>query len=154
MNRLTIGIPAYNEEKTIGSTIISILNQKGLTHKPEIIVCVNGCTDKTEDIVHNLSKKYKNIRLIESERGKPNAWNLIRSEAEENEIFFTDADTYFSEEAVFLMQKKLEENDIIAIGCNPSPIMDNTPFLLRSSYVPKEKAILKRWISHIWTEIR
>ncbi len=143
MDRITIGIPAYNEGKTIGSTIKSILAQKELTHKPEIIICANGCTDNTEEVVYQLSKEHKNIRLIESERGKPNAWNLIRSKAEENEIFFTDADTYFSKKAVSLMQKKLKGNDVIAVGCNPSPIMNNTPFLLRPSYIPKEKAILR-----------
>lgn len=46
---LTIGIPAYNEEKNIASIILKL---KKITNK--IIVCNDGSTDLTADIAENL----------------------------------------------------------------------------------------------------
>lgn len=60
---LTIGIPAFNEEKNIGRLIKSLLEQKqnGFVLK-EIIVVSDQSTDKTEKIVKGFKKK--NIKLI------------------------------------------------------------------------------------------
>ena len=43
--KISIIIPAYNEEKFIQKTLESIKNTA--THLPEIIVVVNGSEDKT-----------------------------------------------------------------------------------------------------------
>ena len=61
---LYIIIPAHNEEKFIGLTLQSILNQ---TTKPQKVVVVNdNSTDTTESIVNEFTQKESSISLINS----------------------------------------------------------------------------------------
>ena len=61
---LYIIIPAHNEEKFIGLTLQSILNQ---TTKPQKVVVVNdNSTDTTESIVNEFIQKDSSISLINS----------------------------------------------------------------------------------------
>jgi glycosyltransferase involved in cell wall biosynthesis len=56
--KVIVGICAYNEEKTIGGLLSSLLNQSlsnFIINK--IIVVASGCTDRTEDIVREFAKK-------------------------------------------------------------------------------------------------
>lgn len=66
---LTIGIPAHNEEKNIESLIRSILNQNcNLFDIREIIVACDGCTDRTAEIVKDISRKYSYIKVISDDK--------------------------------------------------------------------------------------
>jgi len=60
MINLSIIIPAFNEEKRIGATLLDYLTffQDKNT---EIIVVLNGCTDNTEKIVFDFQKKFPHI---------------------------------------------------------------------------------------------
>src|SRR3989338_220689 len=65
MQSLTVLIPAYNEEKLIKKTILSMIQYlNSLRIKFEIIVCINDSTDETEEIVMQLSKKYKKLKYF------------------------------------------------------------------------------------------
>lgn len=98
--KITILIPAYNEEKTIRDTIESCINQ---TRKPNTIIIVNDwSTDSTKEIIDSFWWVVKGLHL------KKNTWN--KSYAQElaiktitDDIFITtDGDTvldkYFVEE--------------------------------------------------------
>jgi len=67
--KITIGIPAYNEEKNIGNLLNDILNQK-LEHNilEKILVISDNSTDKTDEIVSSFMKRYDNIQLIRIEK--------------------------------------------------------------------------------------
>jgi biofilm PGA synthesis N-glycosyltransferase PgaC len=78
--KITIGIPAYNEEKNIGTLLTALLMQEQKRTKiSEIIVVSSGSTDRTDEIV----KEYSNIddRTIlirqPQRRGKASAINEI-----------------------------------------------------------------------------
>lgn len=66
MARLSVIIPAYNEEGTIGEVIRRInrepLHRLGLDK--ELIVVDDGSTDRTCDIVSDLSRQQPNLRLL------------------------------------------------------------------------------------------
>lgn len=69
MNTLSIIIPAYNEERTIGAVLEAILNAplKGSAFQLEIIVVDDGSTDKTSKIVST----FKDAHLIrQANQGK------------------------------------------------------------------------------------
>ena len=64
--KLSIVIPAYNEEKRIKPTLndyVSFFTKK-YGKDFEILVILNGCKDKTLDIVKETSKKYHQIKYF------------------------------------------------------------------------------------------
>ncbi len=75
-----IGVMAYNEEKLIGKNLESILSQEeNLVKIEKVYVVSSGSTDKTNDIVKQISGKDDRVVLIEEiERlGKAHAINTF-----------------------------------------------------------------------------
>lgn len=71
---LSIIIPAYNEEKRIDPTLKQFgkfFDEKSREQKLnyQILVVINGTRDKTEDVVKECQKKYKNIRYLNFKKG-------------------------------------------------------------------------------------
>ena len=92
---VTIGIPAYNEEKNIASLLNSILLQKGNNFKiDKIIVACDGCTDKTPEIVAIFSKKFPSVKLINDQRrlGKNTRLNKFYADLTSDIFISFDAD--------------------------------------------------------------
>jgi len=71
--KLTIVIPAHNEDAVIGKTIVAI--EKQVTVDCEIVVVDDHSSDNTPGEVKALIEKFPNIRLVENdwERGFANA---------------------------------------------------------------------------------
>ena len=74
MEKLSIIIPAYNEEKRIGRTLESYSKfYENLKKKKrldfEILVVLNACRDNTLKVVKSVQKKHKNIRFLDFVRG-------------------------------------------------------------------------------------
>jgi dolichol-phosphate mannosyltransferase len=68
--KLSIIIPAYNEEKTI-QEILKRVHEVDLGNiKKEILVIDDGSKDKTLKLAHETAKKYKEIRIIEHRKNK------------------------------------------------------------------------------------
>lgn len=59
--KLSIIIPAYNEENTLFEIIERVLNVDLGVISKEIIICNDGSLDRTRDIMSALSKKYPEI---------------------------------------------------------------------------------------------
>jgi glycosyltransferase involved in cell wall biosynthesis len=73
-NLVTIAIPVYNREKYIAEAIFSALNQ---THKNiEVIVVDNNSTDSTWDIISEISKNNKLVKIYKNDSniGPINNW--------------------------------------------------------------------------------
>lgn len=63
--KLSILIPAHNEEECIGDVISDImqeLKKENIDH--EVIVVNDNSTDRTKDIIESLLKRYPSLRLI------------------------------------------------------------------------------------------
>jgi len=94
--KLSVVIPAYNEEKRISETLYSIdsyLSKQDYDY--EIIVVVNGSSDHTYDIVKELEKTkiHKATALKLKQGGKGNAVKHgILDKADGDIIMFMDAD--------------------------------------------------------------
>jgi glycosyltransferase involved in cell wall biosynthesis len=74
MKKITLVIPAYNEEKRIGPTLEaygSFFSRKDILKKvnANILVVINNTTDKTEEIVKKYSKIYKKISYVDLVQG-------------------------------------------------------------------------------------
>jgi len=91
---LSLVIPAYNEEKRIGSSlaqIIAYFQRNGYSY--ELIVVDDGSTDRTVEIVKELIAGIQNGRLLcASHGGKGAAVRKGVLSTEGQYVFFTDAD--------------------------------------------------------------
>jgi len=116
----SIIIPAYNEEKIISSTIKKIYTFLKEQKKPfELIITDDGSKDSTLKIVHELSKKYKEIRSVSNKinlgRGAALA-NAFRN-SNGNILIYIDADLAIDLELFPRLMKAIEEQGAdIAIG--------------------------------------
>ncbi|MEA4907336.1 MAG: glycosyltransferase [Anaerolineaceae bacterium] len=85
---VSIIIPVYNGERSIGACLESLLAQRYPQDAFEIIVVENGSTDATSDIV----ARYP-VRLLHSaKRGPAAARNLGAANSQADILAFTDAD--------------------------------------------------------------
>lgn len=137
---LCIIIPAYNEEKRIGTTLEKYLNffkNSSYLDKFEILIVLNGCKDKTLDIVKLKKDKYKEIKYLNfKESGKGFAITLGFKDAllrNHDFIGFTDADGATPPEAFYNLLMNLKNSDGV-IGNRwdkDSLIKARQPFLRR-----------------------
>jgi cellulose synthase/poly-beta-1,6-N-acetylglucosamine synthase-like glycosyltransferase len=123
----TIGIPVYNEERTIGKTIASIIPQ--INKNDEILIVANGCTDNTTLKVRKLSKKDKRIKLhILKRKGKVYAINLILKKAKGEIIIFTDGDLILDKDAIRNITRNMSNKKNGAISARIKPYKINNFF--------------------------
>jgi glycosyltransferase involved in cell wall biosynthesis len=94
--KVSVIIPAYNEEKYIRKCLDSLLTQ---TYKDvEIIVIDDGSTDKTLKILRDYEKKYENVKILtQKHKGPGEARNLGAKEAKGEILALVDADMEFDE---------------------------------------------------------
>ncbi len=108
--KVSLILPAYNEQKIIGSSIEHALAQdyKG---QIEIIVIDDGSTDNTRDIVSKVAAKYPNVKLICQLKngGKPEALNRGFREATGEISIFQDTDSIIVPNLVSLMVPHFED---------------------------------------------
>lgn len=89
---ISVVIPAYNEEKTIGACLDALVRQK--TEKNfEVIVVDNNSTDNTVQVVKSYYKKLLVKVVLEKKKGRSPARRAGFAEAKGQIILSTDADT-------------------------------------------------------------
>lgn len=92
---ISVIIPAYNEERVVGSAIdqtFAYFTKVGRSF--EIIVVDDGSRDETQRIVKEKQKQYTNVKLLANEKnlGKGAAVKLGALRAEGDWLLFLDAD--------------------------------------------------------------
>lgn len=119
MLNVTIGIPAYNEEKNIGKLLKKLSKEKFEFKLDTIIVVASGCTDKTEIIVEKFAKKNKKIKLLSEKirRGKTTAINLILKNTNSKIIVFVDGDNLHKFGSINRLVGKFSDKEIGAASC-------------------------------------
>jgi len=91
--KISVIIPAYNEETKIKKCLDSLLKQ---TYKNvEIFVVDDGSSDKTPEIIKEFSVKYKNISFLQQKQQGPGAAkNKAAKKAKGPILVFVDSDEY------------------------------------------------------------
>jgi dolichyl-phosphate beta-glucosyltransferase len=75
MQKLSVVLPAYNEEKRIASTLQDVGNF--LSKQPfeyEIIVVNDGSKDKTAEVVRQAQASVKNLQLVDNKENHGKGW--------------------------------------------------------------------------------
>lgn len=105
MSKVSVIIPAYNEEDYIGKAIESLLSQS--YKELQIIVVDDGSRDKTRQIV----KRYKKVNLINGEHKGPGfSRNLGAKKAKGDILVFVDADMTFDKDYIKNLVSPIERN--------------------------------------------
>ena len=91
---LSVVIPAYNEESRLPSTLAVVSEYLAGRGDPyEVLVVVNGSTDRTAEVAKAAAEHDANVRLIlTSLRGKGRAVKIGVSESQGERVLFCDAD--------------------------------------------------------------
>ena len=113
MKGVSVLVPAYNEEKSIGKCIQSCLNQ---TEKPfEIIVVNDGSTDNTLEILKSFGKQIRVIDIKKNTGNKSKAQEIGLKYVRTDVFVTTDADTRLDENFVKQIKKSFEDKSISAV---------------------------------------
>ena len=116
---VSVIIPMFNAEETIEATVKSIQSQ---TYRNfEIIICDDASTDRSVEIVRNLSNTMPEINLILNSKnsGVADARNIAISHAKGRFLAFCDADDYWYKTKLEIQVKEMLENKaaISFTGC-------------------------------------
>jgi len=125
-NTITVGIPAHNEEANIKNVIKSILGQEGNSFVLEkVIVMLDGCTDRTEEIVRTIAHKCRKVELLvdEERRGKTGRLNQLYKLNNSDLFIQFDADIVLGDKFVISkMVKRFSDKDVGAVSAANLPI--------------------------------
>lgn len=115
-NLVSVIVPAFNAEKTIEQCLMSLQSQ---THEMIEILVVNDCSsDKTCEIVAQISKTDKRIKLLNqpSNMGVSAARNRGIKEADGEFVCFVDSDDWCEKDYVESMLK-LFDDKVCMVSC-------------------------------------
>jgi cellulose synthase/poly-beta-1,6-N-acetylglucosamine synthase-like glycosyltransferase len=119
---VSIVVPCYNEGKTIGTTIESLLKLDYPKEMIEIIIVDDKSKDNSAEVVRQYMKKYKNVRLIVNKRnsgGAAEPTNIGVKAAKYKYIAVTDADSSPQPDALIKMIGFLQEDEkVAAVTCS------------------------------------
>ena len=126
--KVSVAVPAYNEERNIGLLIDSLRSQRGRRAEiSEIVVIASGCTDGTAAVVRERQRRRGvKVRLIEEpeRRGKVAAINtyLEHGDPHVQAICLCSADLLVAPDAIERMVQCLLLNpDVGMCGARPMP---------------------------------
>lgn len=162
MLKVSIILPVYNAEKTIATTIESILAQT--TNDYKLIIINDGSVDKTDEICRNYADK--NEEIIEyhsiSNKGVSNARNLGIEYSDTKYIMFIDSDDLYKEDMLKKMIEQIEDEEVDLVTCgyvrkilaNGRERNTSLPYMLTQNKIEYiEKLQAKSLFNQIWNKI-
>jgi dolichyl-phosphate beta-glucosyltransferase len=121
--RLSVVIPAYNEEARIGKTLeqVDAYLRQG-EHSSEIILVSDGSADRTVEIARGLRLGHP-LRILENEGNRGKGYSVRRGvmEAQGRHILFTDADLSTPIEEMDKFWRCFSEGYDVVIGSRALP---------------------------------
>ncbi len=115
--KVTIAVPAYNEEKNITPTLESVIRLDYPKEKMDIIVINDGSTDQTKQVIEDfISKCDHEIRLINKKNeGKGAALNAALKLGKGEFFICLDADSFASRNAIKKILPHFTSKDIAVV---------------------------------------
>lgn len=144
--KLSIVIPAHNEEASIEETVLAFHEKLKLEKIPhEILVINDNSSDKTENILKELSKKYAPVRYINNK--PPNGFGFaVRAGLEQ-----------FKGDCVAVVMADMSDRPVDLVKYYRTMISDNVDAVFGSRFIkggktidyPKTKLYLNRFTNGI-----
>ena len=127
-----MGIMAYNEEANIGRMLGAVVSQRLTSvNLTEILVVASGCTDRTESVVHDWTRRDPRIRLIvQAQReGKASAVNQFLPQAREKIVVVCSADLAPEAGAIEALVAPFADPAVGMTTGRPVPVNDPATFM-------------------------
>ena len=133
--RVSIVVPAYNEEKRIVHTLERLIKYLSNRHVFEILVVDDGSRDRTAAVVRRFMRRHKQVKLLSygANRGKGYAVRHGMLRARYGYVLFSDADLSTPIEELEKLAPYIKDYDIV-IGSRrmaDSSIMVKQPWYRR-----------------------
>ncbi|MDO8672800.1 MAG: glycosyltransferase family 2 protein [Dehalococcoidia bacterium] len=110
---ISVFFPAYNDSGTIASMVIAaLLTLRELTDDHEVIVINDGSADFTPQILDELARQYKEVRIVHHARNKGYG-GALRSgfaAASKDLVFYTDGDAQYDVRELKLLLAALDDD--------------------------------------------
>jgi cellulose synthase/poly-beta-1,6-N-acetylglucosamine synthase-like glycosyltransferase len=108
---------AYNEERAIASKVENLLALRAREPHLEILVYVDGATDRTAEILRTYGSKI-DLHVATQRRGKTYGMNLLASKAKARILIFTDANVLMDMDCVRDFRRYFADPDIGCVSGN------------------------------------
>ena len=117
---IAILIAAHNEEKVIEKKILSVFNTNYPSSKLKVFIGSDASTDKTDQIISNLTNTYSNIEFIKFKGrvGKISIINHLQSLCDEPVLILSDANVIFKQNTIFELVKYFKESNVGLVSAN------------------------------------
>ncbi|MFA5000617.1 MAG: glycosyltransferase family 2 protein [Candidatus Paceibacterota bacterium] len=167
-DKLSIIIPCYNCQDTLEEAVVSAC-QQGLTIPFELILVDDASTDKTQEVIEKLARKYPNLGHYQHEKnlGGGATRNTAVQKSTGNIIFCLDSDDLLPKGALGKMVKFLKEKECDGVtihrsikfsGKNIENIhhIETSPYLNKKipfeSLLSKNKGFLPLCVNFMYTK--
>jgi len=122
--KLSIIIPVYNVEKYLEQCLNSVLNQTFTDYE---VICVNdGSTDSSLAILQDYEKRFKNLKIIDTENGgTASARNIGMKNAIGEYIWLVDSDDWVEENSLQTIDNQLKNEQPDVLCFNGKLIYEN-----------------------------
>ncbi|MEI8327999.1 MAG: glycosyltransferase [Candidatus Taylorbacteria bacterium] len=112
---VTIVVPCFNEENTVGKTLDSLLGLDYPKSKLTIVAVNDGSTDGTSLMLESY-RKYSQISILNKENGgKHTALNLAIARSTTEFVGCLDADSYVRPDALTRLMMKFSKQEVMAV---------------------------------------
>ncbi len=125
----TVIVPCFNEEKTVGATLESLLQLTYPKNKLRIIAVNDGSSDNTLSILKTFEHHNQITVLDKKNGGKHSAMNMALKYSDSEIIGCLDADSYVEHDALLYIAKQFE--DIHTSAVTPSIKIHNPQNILQ-----------------------
>lgn len=125
--KLSVIIPAYNEQERIGPTLDGLANYfEGKDYSFEIVVVNDGSADNTVEVAKSKQQILPSLRIIENDRNRGKGYTVKHgvSEARGDYVLFFDADSSTPIEEVDKFWPLFEQGYGVCIGSRALPESD------------------------------
>lgn len=108
---VSICIPTYNRSEILRETIQDIVMNRGFTDDVELVISDNCSTDNTEEVVHEFSEKYENIKYYKNPKNvrDENFW-IALNHGQGEYIKLQNDYSSFSEDGLVFLKEKIKES--------------------------------------------
>jgi dolichyl-phosphate beta-glucosyltransferase len=152
---LSVIIPAYNEEKRLPKTLTEIdkyLSRQ--SYESEVIVVDGSSTDRTSEVVQEISSKIKSLKLLQMKncQGKGQAVRDAMLASSGQFRIFTDADNSTTIDQVEKMWPFFQQGYDIVIGSRDvkGAVLDPPQPFLRKVILGAGFKLLRKLIIDLW----